>query len=180
MGVTETIEKLNARLVYLLLAGAALLGFSLSFLVVADVIGRAFFNHPVQGTPEIVSMSIVIICFLLAGYAVQSRSMIYTDAIVGIFGWRGHAWTTFWSGVLGAAFFGLLAWGTWDPLLHSFATGEFEGEGALRVPTWPARVGVLLGAGLVTLNYIGQAIGAAISFVRGVPPEKPPEQAQLV
>ena len=46
----------------------ALLTFALSFLVVADVIGRVVFNSPVKGTPEIVSMSIVIICFLLAGY----------------------------------------------------------------------------------------------------------------
>ena len=51
--------------------------FLLGFLVCADVIGRAIFNTPVKGTPEIVSMSIVIICFLLAGYSVQSGSMIY-------------------------------------------------------------------------------------------------------
>ena len=51
-----------------------LLTFSLSFLVVADVIGRVVFNSPVKGTPEIVSMSIVIICFLLAGYSVQSAA----------------------------------------------------------------------------------------------------------
>ena len=65
--------------------------FLLSFLVVADVIGRGVFNAPVKGTPEIVSMSIVIICFLLAGYAVQSGGMIYADMFVGMFGVRGHA-----------------------------------------------------------------------------------------
>ncbi len=140
------VTAINARLVYLLLIAAALLGFALAFLVVADVIGRSFFNQPVQGTPEIVSMSIVIICFLLAGYAVQSRSMIYTDVLVSQLGWRGPVVTTLTSGALGGVFFLLIMWGTWDPLLHSISTGEYEGEGALRVPTWPARVAVLSGA----------------------------------
>jgi len=171
----ETIEKLNARLVYLLLAGAALMAFGLSFVVVTDVVGRAFFNSPLKGTPEIVSMSIVIICYLLAAYAVQSRSMIYTDVLVGMFGWRGHAWSTFVSGILGAIFFGLIVWGTWEPLGHAWMTGEYEGEGALRVPVWPARIVILFGATLVTLNYLGQGISAFISLVRGVPPEEPAE-----
>jgi TRAP-type C4-dicarboxylate transport system permease small subunit len=43
-----------------LLAFAATLAFLLSFLVVADVVGRTVFNAPVKGTPEMVSMSIVI------------------------------------------------------------------------------------------------------------------------
>ncbi len=36
-------------------------------------------------------MSIVIICFLLAGYSVQSGSMIYTDVFSSMFGVRGRA-----------------------------------------------------------------------------------------
>jgi TRAP-type C4-dicarboxylate transport system permease small subunit len=175
------LKELNARLVYLLLAAAALLGFALAFLVCADVIGRGAFSRPVKGTPEIVSMSIVIICFLLAGYSVQSRSMIYTDVLVSMFGWRGHVFTALSSGILGAMFFGIVMWGTWDPLMHAFATGEYEGEGALRVPVWPARVAVLAGSALVMLNYIGQAVGAIIMLIRNVPPEEPmAEQAQLV
>ena len=69
----------------LLLAAAAII-LLLGFLICADVIGRAVFNSPVKGTPEMVSMSIVIICFLLAGYAVHSGGMIYTDAVVARFG----------------------------------------------------------------------------------------------
>ena len=74
---------LNARITRALLAVAAAIIFCLGFLVCADIFGRAMFNSPVKGTPEIVSMSIVIICFLLAGYAVQSGSMIYTNVFSG-------------------------------------------------------------------------------------------------
>jgi hypothetical protein len=48
-----------------LLGFSATLAFLLSFLVVADVIGRVVFNSPVKGTPEIVSMTIVIIWLIV-------------------------------------------------------------------------------------------------------------------
>jgi TRAP-type C4-dicarboxylate transport system permease small subunit len=160
-------ERLNARLVHALLAVAALLAFSLSFLVVADVIGRSFFNKPVKGTPEIVSMSIVIITFLLAGYAVQSRSMIRTDVLVDSLGPRGRLLSSLLTGVLGAAFFGLIVWGSYEPALHAWTSGEFEGEGALRVPVWPARMAVVLGAILVAVTYLSQAMDDLVALLRG-------------
>ena len=171
-------DRINARLVYTLLAVAALLTFSLSFLVVADVVGRVVFNSPVKGTPEIVSMSIVIICFLLAGYSVQSGGMLQADILVGLFGRRGPLISALLSGVLGAAFFGLIVWGSYEPALHAWSSGEFEGEGALRVPVWPARFVVMFGSLLVTIIYLGQAATAVVGLVRGTAPDlpKPPRR----
>jgi TRAP-type C4-dicarboxylate transport system permease small subunit len=166
-------DRINARLVYLLLAIAALLTFALSFLVVADVIGRVVFNSPVKGTPEIVSMSIVIICFLLAGYSVQSGSMLQADILVGLFGRRGPLVSALLSGVLGTAFFALIVWGSYEPAMHAWNSGEFEGEGALRIPVWPARLVVMFGSLLVAVIYFGQAATAAIGLVRGTVPELP-------
>ena len=160
------LDVLNARIVRLLLAAAAVIIFLLGFLVCADVLGRAIFNSPVKGTPEIVSMSIVIICFLLAGYSVQSGGMIYTDVFSGVFGARGLAFAQLLSAVLGILFFGLIVWGSYEPTLHAIASGEFEGEGALRVPVWPARTVVIIGAVLVVASYAlhaARAIGVLIS-----------------
>jgi TRAP-type C4-dicarboxylate transport system permease small subunit len=167
-------DRVNARLVRILLAVAALLTFLLSFLVVADVIGRVVFNSPVKGTPEIVSMSIVIICFLLAGYAVHSGGMLHADILVGFLGKRGPLISSLLSGTLGAAFFALIVWGSYEPALHAWTTGEFEGEGALRVPVWPARFVVMLGALLVLIVYLGQAVAAAVALIRGAPPTELP------
>jgi TRAP-type C4-dicarboxylate transport system permease small subunit len=173
-------DRTNAWLVYLLLAIAALLTFCLSFLVVADVIGRVVFNSPVKGTPEIVSMSIVIICFLLAGYSVHSGGMLQADILVGLLGRRGPLISALLSGLLGAAFFALIVWGSYEPALHAWNSGEFEGEGALRVPVWPARVVVMFGSLLVTIIYLGQAATAAANLVRGAVSDRqrPPEGAE--
>jgi TRAP-type C4-dicarboxylate transport system permease small subunit len=160
------LERVVTRLVHSLLAVAAAIIFLLSFLVVADVIGRGMFNSPVKGTPEIVSMSIVIICFLLAAYAVQSGGMLRTDVIVSMFGRRGFAFADLVSGLLGAGFFLLIVWGSFEPTLHAWTSNEFEGEGALRVPVWPARLVVMLGSALVIAIYVGQAILAVLALMR--------------
>lgn len=160
-------HDLNARIVRVMLACAAIIIFLLGFLVCADVIGRAIFNSPVKGTPEIVSMSIVIICFLLAGYAVQSGGMIYTGAIVDFFGVRGQAFAQLLSALLGIAFFGIIVWGSYEPTLHAIASGEYEGEGALRVPVWPARVIVVLGSVLVMTSYLLLAANAIAKLISG-------------
>jgi TRAP-type C4-dicarboxylate transport system permease small subunit len=167
------LQNLNAWIVRALLAAAAVVIFLLGFLVCADVIGRAFFNSPVKGTPEMVSMSIVIICFLLAGYAVQSGSMIYTDVLASMFGVRGRAFALLLSSVLGILFFGLIVWGSFEPTLHAWASGEYEGEGALRVPALPARIIVLVGAALVVISYCFHGLHAARALVTGQAEDEP-------
>lgn len=167
------LQNLNAWIVRALLAAAAVIIFLLGFLVCADVIGRGFFNSPVKGTPEMVSMSIVIICFLLAGYSVQSGSMIYTDVLASRFGVRGRAFALLLSSMLGILFFGLIVWGSFEPTLHAWASGEYEGEGALRVPALPARIVVLLGSLLVVVSYSFHAIHAARALVTGRAEDEP-------
>ena len=136
-----------------LLAFAATLAFLLSFLVVADVVGRTAFGAPVKGTPEIVSMSIVIICFLQAAYAIRSGGMLHVDVIPAMLPARLREALAAAGCLLGVAFFAVIVYGGIDPLAHAWISGEYEGEGALRVPTWPARLIVLIGAGLAALNY---------------------------
>lgn len=174
------IEDLNARVVRLLLAAAAVIIFLLGFLVCADIGGRAFFNSPVKGTPEIVSMSIVIICFLLAGYSVQSGSMISTDVFSGMGGVRGRGGAQVLSAILGLVFFGLIVWGSYEPMLYSWTSGEYEGEGALRVPTWPAKVIVLIGSALVVVSYVFYGLKGLRAVITGQAQDTEPPPASLV
>ncbi len=56
--------------------------------------------------------------------------------------------------LLGAAFFLMIITGGWDESIRSFTEGEYEGEGALRVPSWPARWTVLIGSAIAMINYL--------------------------
>lgn len=161
------LSNLNARIVHALLAAAAVIIFLLGFLVVGDVIGRALFNAPIKGTSEMVSMSIVIICFLLAGYSVHSGSMIQADILVSAFGNRGRAFAQLASATLGILFFGLIVWGSFGPAAHSWFGGAFEGEDAMRVLAWPARVIILFGSALVIITYVEIGVGAMGRLISG-------------
>ena len=141
-----------------LLVAAAVLGFLLSFIVVADVIGRVGFNSPLKGTPEIVSISIVMICFLQAGYAIRSGGMISADFLLVRMPPRAQSYMMTAGALLGAAFFALVCYGAIDPALYAWSSNEFEGEGALRVPSWPARFIVVMGTALAAFAYVLSAI----------------------
>jgi TRAP-type C4-dicarboxylate transport system permease small subunit len=173
------LHHLNAWTVRALLFAAGVIIFLLGFLVCADVVGRTIFNAPVKGTPEIVSMSIVVICFLLAGYSVQSGGMIYTDAVVSRFGVRGQAFALLLSAAFGIVFFAIIVWGGYGLALNAVISGEYQGEGALRVPAWPARFAVLIGSALVVISYAIHAIGAVRVLLTGRAaddvPAAPPE-----
>jgi TRAP-type C4-dicarboxylate transport system permease small subunit len=137
-----------------LLVLASMLAFALCFVVVTDVTGRVLFNKPFQGTPELVSSSIVIICYLQCAYAIRSGGMLETDAIMVHFPPRLRSVFSVVSSLLGVLLFGLVFWGSLDGLDHAIQSGEYEGEGALRVPMWPVRLTVLVGSGLAVLAYV--------------------------
>lgn len=147
------ISKLNDWVTRALLAVAATLAFLICFLVCADVFCRVVLNSPVKGTPEIVSFSIVVICFLQAPFAIRSGGMIFVDAITSHLPPLVQRVLEIIGYVLGFAFFVLVCWGSIDPSLHAWTSNEFEGEGALRVPVWPARFIIVMGTGLAAFNY---------------------------
>lgn len=147
-----------------LLVLASFLAFLLTFVVVADVLGRVLFNSPVKGTPELVSSSIVIICYLQAVYAILSGGMMHVDAITVHMPARVQSVLGAIACMLGVLLFGIVFWGSIDGFIHALDSGEYEGEGALRVPMWPVRLAVLVGSGLAVLAYILMAarqVGAA-------------------
>ncbi|MDF1776993.1 MAG: TRAP transporter small permease subunit [Rhizobiaceae bacterium] len=145
--------RLNDRLTKLLMILGATWAFVLCFIALADIIFRAI-NMPLHGTKEIVANSVVMIVFLQVGFAVRSRSMLSADFLIHMFGPRTRHALAAAGFLLGAAFFAILFHGAIDPALRSFANGEFDGEGSLRVPVWPTRFTILIGSALAVANYL--------------------------
>ena len=153
-----------------LLVLAALLAFGLCFIVVADVLGRVLFNTPVKGTPEIVSYSIVVICYLQAAYAIRSGGMINTDALTVYLPPRAQSLLAAFGALLGVLLFSIICWGGIDGAAHAWNSGEFEGEGALRIPAWPARFAIVAGTALAALSYVVLMLRNLDAVRRGAPP----------
>jgi TRAP-type C4-dicarboxylate transport system permease small subunit len=148
---------ISDRLSKFLMVVAAIWAFGLALLVMGNIIGRTFFDSPIYGTAEIVSASIVIIVFLQAGYAIRSRSMLKADFLLVLLPDIIQRILLAVGYLLGATFFLMIITGGWEESVLSYVEGEFEGEGALRVPSWPARWTVLFGSALAMLNYLVMA-----------------------
>lgn len=157
MGERMSIITLSDRLSKFLMVAAATWTFGLAFLVMADIVGRTVFNAPVYGTAEMVAASIVIIVFLQAGYAIRSRSMLKADFLVVLLPDKVQRVLLAIGYLLGAFFFLMIITGGWETSVRSIVEGEFEGEGALRVPSWPARWTVMLGSAVAMINYLVMA-----------------------
>ena len=115
-------------------------------------------------------MAIVMICYLQAGYAVRSGGMINVDALyVNMPVWMKGVVAVVGS-LLGFAFFALIFWGSWERAVISWVDGEFEGEGAMRVPAWPTKWSLVVGCALASLSYLLLAIKQLGQLIRGQEP----------
>jgi TRAP-type C4-dicarboxylate transport system permease small subunit len=170
------LTRINDWVTQALLVFAAILAFLLCFLVVADVTGRVVFNSPVKGTPEIISLSIVVICYLQCGFAIRSGGMLKVDTFISRFSPRTQSWMGVLGAVAGIFFFAVIFYGSLSGAAYAWNSNEFEGEGALRVPVWPAKFVIVLGAGLACLSYLLMALENLRHAMRGEPPA--PSSAQ--
>ena len=149
------ITSASAALSKTLMVFAAFWAFFLAFYILADVVMRNL-NIPIEGTNEIVTNSIVTIVFLQIGYCVHIRGMIRADFLLNVMGPRLTQAINIIGFGLGIVFFLWIVYGTWGPAVEAWTTGEFEGEGAVHMPTWPSRFAIIVGSSLAALNYFLQ------------------------
>lgn len=122
--------------------------------IIVDVTGRTLFATPMQGTIEIVKNSVVAITFLQVPLAVFSGSMLRTEIFSDRLGPRGRRVLRTLTYLLGALLFVFIVLASWHEAGNAWRIGEYEGEGALRVPTWPVR-----------FLLIGSSIFAAFAYL---------------
>jgi TRAP-type C4-dicarboxylate transport system permease small subunit len=127
---------------------------AITLLICADILGRVLFRYPLAGVPEIVKVSIVAIVWLQIPHTLRIGGHLRSDIVLRALPGRGRAIAELLACVLGALVFGLLVYSGWDTMILAWEMGEFEGELPVRVPTYPLRSIVLLGAGLTCLQFV--------------------------
>lgn len=135
---------------------------ALMALIATDVIGRAAFSAPLVGVPEIVKLSIVAIVWLQFAFTLRTHRHLRSNLIFGLLPRGGRRTIYFLNCLLGIAVFALIARFGFDNAVETFQSGIFEGEHPMRIPVWPVWAVVTLGAGLMTVEYVRQAVGAAL------------------
>ncbi|WP_420336462.1 TRAP transporter large permease subunit [Roseibium sp.] len=143
-------------------AAASIWIFCLMLLICSDIIGRTFFNSPVQGVAEIVANSIVAIVFLQAGHTVMSGRMTRTDILIGSIEehrpFAAAVMRVFFH-LAGIFVFALIAWGTWPKLVDAWVENEFFGaQGVFTAPVWPIKACLFGGSILTCLAFATQVL----------------------
>ncbi|TCS64448.1 TRAP transporter small permease [Primorskyibacter sedentarius] len=167
-----------ARWAHVLSAGWV---FLLALLIIADVLGRTLFLHPIAGTKEILQNSVIAVTFLQLPLAVYSGSMLRTTLLLDNLGPRAALVLRVFAWLMGACLFAAIAYASLPSALTAVRLGEYEGEGAMRIYTWPVRFALVGTSAFAALAYIsvlisdlrGQNIGAAVTRPT---PQPVPEQ----
>jgi len=142
----------------------------LMFLVVGDVLGRAasgalFYltgavvNLSIRGTPELVKLSIVGIVFLQLGHTLRLDRHVRSTVVIDRVGAGARETLSLAAHLAGAGLCALIAWSSWDTMVVAWQIGEYEGEGALRVPVAPSRTLIVVGSVLLGLQFARLAAG---------------------
>ena len=125
----------------------------LAIIIFIDVSGRFLFAIPLLGAPEIIKNSVVSITFLQLPLAIYRGGMIRTTLVYDRVSPDRQLYLRSLANILGFLFFLLTALSSWGPAIEAWQISEYEGEGALRVPTYPVRFLVAATAAFTALVY---------------------------
>ena len=134
--------------------GASIMILIVMVLVVADVLFRGLFNHPLTGVMEIVRMAIPVIAFFMAPWATHEYRHVRSTVFYMHMPRNLRITVDVLAYAIGAVIFGMLAVASWSGMLRAYSINEFDGEGALRVITWPTRALIVLSGLLVSGQMI--------------------------
>ncbi|QPM90458.1 TRAP transporter small permease [Pseudooceanicola algae] len=149
------IQVTLARWAHILSAGWV---FLLAVLIIADVLGRTLFLHPIAGTKEILQNSVIAVTFLQLPLAIYSGSMLRTTLLLDALGPRAALVMRVFAWALGALLFAAIAYASLPAAFTAIRLGEYEGEGAMRIYTWPVRFLLVGSSAFAALAYVSMMI----------------------
>lgn len=127
------------------IAGSWLL-FALMILVVTDVILRYLFNMPISGVPEILRNAMVVMFFLQLPYGTSEKRHVKTTLLNDRVSPKVCDFIEAFSFLMGSIIFLIIVTGSYSPMIKDFIVGEYEGEGSIRIPVFPIRLILTIGA----------------------------------
>ncbi|MFT7107857.1 MAG: TRAP-type C4-dicarboxylate transport system permease small subunit, partial [Yoonia sp.] len=93
------------------------------------------------------------ITFLQIPLAIYSGSMLRTTILSDAVPPLARQLLRTFASILGLALFIALIWGTVPSFWDAYRIGEYEGEGSLRVPTWPVRGAIAVMSAFCAFAY---------------------------
>ena len=132
--------------------------FVLLVIINLDIGGRAIFNHPIRGTTEIVSMSIVACVFLQLASTLRAGRLTRSDLLLDWLEVKHPSLKRFLEGLynlIGACLLAVLFKASIPLFTTAWDIGEYVGaEGDFMAPLWPVKLIILIGCVAGTVQFL--------------------------
>ncbi len=132
--------------------------FVLLVIINLDIGGRAIFNHPIRGVPEIVAMSIVACVFLQIAHTLKVGRLTRSDILMNWMQVRHPRLKHVLEGVyylIGAALMAILFRASIPLFTKAWRIDEYVGaEGDFMAPVWPVKLIILIGCVAGTIQFL--------------------------
>lgn len=144
--------------------------FVLLVIINLDIAGRALFNHPLRGVPEIVALSIVGCVFLQLAHTLRvgrlTRSEVLLQFALKHSPRLGYALDGIYH-LIGAALCLILLKASYPLFTKAWTQDLYVGaQGDFMAPTWPVKLVILIGCaaaaiqfGLLAWSFFKKALG---------------------
>ena len=144
--------------------------FVLLVIINLDIGGRAIFNHPIRGVPEIVAMSIVACVFLQIAHTLKVGRLTRSDILMNWMQERYPGLKHALEGVyflIGAGLMAILFRASIPLFTKAWRIDEYVGaEGDFMAPVWPVKLIILIGCVAGTIQFLIMAYGSFRQIMR--------------
>ncbi len=138
--------------------------FVLLVIINLDIGGRALFNHPLRGVPEIVALSIVACVFLQIAHTLKVGRLTRSDIVLNWMQTRYPNLRRFLEGLyflVGAFLMAVLFRSSIPMFFRTWRIDEYVGaQGDFMAPVWPVKLIILIGCAAATLQFLLMAYGS--------------------
>jgi len=110
----------------------------LVLLVVAEIIGRDIFNHPIPGQIETAMLTLVGIVYLAVPHTQMERGHIRVEVFISRIRGAKREFVEAFTLVIALIISLMMLWATGKRAIGSFLGGEFL-SGVINFPIWPGR-----------------------------------------
>lgn len=151
--------------------------FALMFLISADIVARTFFDSPIRGVAEMVSLSLVASIFLQLAFAMHGDRLTRAEFLLSRIKAADAKLASDWIGLVSVVSLAIclaIAIGIGPDFVRAFQTREFAGvQGLFAIQVWPIKLLILLGSVVAAIECGRRAwqsfTAAGESTSRGLP-----------
>ena len=152
------IRSAYGKLLYFtgLVSGVTL--FIMMWIIDVNALSRKIFNAPLPGGVELTQSLLAVAIMLPFGYVLVKREHVNTVFLTSRFSSRVNRWLQFFWMTLGFLLFAAVSYGTYRFALRSFMMNEQVWGATVRFPLYPAKFAVSLGAALLCIQFLFDAL----------------------